>query len=154
MKDFAKCFYNTKRWQNCRNSYFKKVGGLCERCLKAGKITPGEIVHHKIYLDENNINDASISLNFNNLELLCRECHEKEHKSKEKNKRYIIKSNGEIEINKNIYPIYNIDDINEYKEEIIQLANQEYRGKISPMVISQEEMQELEKENIAIKIRD
>lgn len=104
MKDFAKGFYNTKRWQNCRNSYFKKVGGLCERCLKAGKITPGEIVHHKIYLDENNINDASISLNFNNLELLCRECHEKEHKSKEKNKRYIIKSNGEIEI---------LEDINE-----------------------------------------
>jgi hypothetical protein len=63
-------------------------------------------------------------------------------------------SNGEIEINNNIYPIYNIDDINEYKEEIIQLANQEYRGIYYPMVISQEEMQELEKENIAIKIKD
>lgn len=98
MREFAKDFYKSTRWQNCRNSYFKKVGGLCERCLKAGKITAGEIVHHKIYLNENNINDPRISLNFDNLELLCRECHAKEHKKDENNKRYKILENGEVEM--------------------------------------------------------
>lgn len=98
MREFAKGFYNSKKWQDCRNSYFKKVGGLCERCLKAGKITPGEIVHHKIYLDQDNIKDPRISLNFDNLELLCRNCHAKEHEQQEKHPRFKILPNGEVEI--------------------------------------------------------
>jgi 5-methylcytosine-specific restriction endonuclease McrA len=84
MKEYAKKFYKSKRWQNCRNSYFKKCGGLCERCLKKGQIVPGEIVHHKTYITENNINNPNITLNFDNLELLCRECHKEEHKEDKK----------------------------------------------------------------------
>ena len=99
MKEYAKKFYKSKRWQNCRNSYFKKCGGLCERCLKKGQIVPGEIVHHKTYITENNINNPNITLNFDNLELLCRECHKEEHKEENiNNNRYKILANGEIEI--------------------------------------------------------
>lgn len=39
----------------------------------------GYIVHHKCYIDANNIYDTSITLNFDNLELLCLDCHNKEH---------------------------------------------------------------------------
>lgn len=84
-KDFAKVFYNSKAWKQCRSSYIRSVHGLCERCVKEGirkkdgTIPTGDIVHHKIHLNEMNINDPSITLNHNNLEYLCLECHNKHH---------------------------------------------------------------------------
>lgn len=67
-------FYKSKAWHKCRASYIKSVHGLCERCEK-----PGHIVHHKIHLNKNNINNPEITLNHNNLEYLCLECHNKHH---------------------------------------------------------------------------
>lgn len=78
-KDFAKAFYKSKRWNDCRASYISSVHGLCERCLAKGKHIPGFILHHTVYLNERNINDPMISLNFEHLEYLCQECHNKEH---------------------------------------------------------------------------
>lgn len=80
MQDFAKKLYKSKAWQRCRAAYISKVGGLCERCLSNGLIVPGEIVHHKIYINQNNVNDPNVTLNFENVELLCRNCHGNEHK--------------------------------------------------------------------------
>ena len=57
-------FYKTAAWVNCRKAYLAKVGGLCERCLAKGLIVPAEIIHHKIRLNENNITDPSVTLNF------------------------------------------------------------------------------------------
>lgn len=71
----------------------KSVGGLCERCLAKGLIVPAEIVHHKIYLTPLNINDPSITTNFDNLEALCRKCHGEEHGNV---KRYDIGADGKI----------------------------------------------------------
>ena len=79
MKPWAKQFYNSKEWQACREAYIASKQGLCERCLAEGRISPGEIVHHKIYLTPKNISDPDITLNFDNLELLCQDCHNKEH---------------------------------------------------------------------------
>ena len=87
-------FYKTKPWQNCRDGYLKSVGGLCERCLAKGLIVPAEIVHHKIYLTEENITDPSVALNFDNLEALCRACHGEAHGRK---KRYSIAADGSVE---------------------------------------------------------
>lgn len=39
----------------------------------------GYMVHHKVYIDANNIWDTNITLSFDNLELLCFDCHNKEH---------------------------------------------------------------------------
>lgn len=39
----------------------------------------GYIVHHKHYIDMSNIYNTDITLDFNNLELLCIACHNKEH---------------------------------------------------------------------------
>ena len=79
MKEFAKTFYSSKAWKSCREAYRKRVGGLCERCLSRGLYNPGEIVHHRTPLSPENIKDPKITLAFDNLELLCRDCHAAEH---------------------------------------------------------------------------
>ncbi len=78
-KEWAKPFYNSKAWEDCRISYIESVHGLCERCLKRGKVKPGKIVHHTCYLSPTNINDPDVSLNFKYLEYLCQDCHNEEH---------------------------------------------------------------------------
>lgn len=81
-KEWAKKFYKSTAWIKCRKSYISTVYGLCERCGK-----PGYIVHHKVELNPININDTEVSLNHDNLEYLCFECHNDEHKfGKKKNK--------------------------------------------------------------------
>jgi len=80
MKDYAKSFYKGKAWQNCRNYYYLLQHGICQRCGSSG-----DIVHHKIYITPSNINDPSITLNYDNLELLCIDCHNREHFSKYNN---------------------------------------------------------------------
>ena len=53
---------------------------MCERCRKRGLIvTDGLEVHHKVRLAPQNIHDARITLSFQNLELLCKRCHQEEH---------------------------------------------------------------------------
>lgn len=67
--------YHTVAWRRLRRYYYTRVHGICERCGK-----PGDIVHHKIPIDESNVNDPSITLSVSNLELLCHSCHNREHK--------------------------------------------------------------------------
>lgn len=76
MKPFAKQFYKSKDWQRCREAYIASVFGLCER-KGCGK--PGYIVHHKIKLTPLNINDPNVTLNWDNLQYLCLDCHNREH---------------------------------------------------------------------------
>ncbi len=92
----TKGFYKTAAWLKCREAYIKSVGGLCERCLAEGKIVPGYIVHHKIHLNPFNVTDPSITLNWNNLEYLCLECHNQEHFKQKVAKRYAIDADGKV----------------------------------------------------------
>ena len=94
MKDFGRGFYNTAAWQRCRNAYVKSVGGLCEDCLDQGRYTPGVIVHHIIELTPENINDPELSLNWDNLRLICRECHAAAHGSRVR--RYKVDVSGRL----------------------------------------------------------
>lgn len=93
MRDFAKDFYNSQAWKQCRKSFVSYRRGLCERCLSRGIYKPGEIVHHKIHLTPDNIGDSNISLSFDNLQLLCRDCHALMHKPE---KRYKVDELGRI----------------------------------------------------------
>ena len=72
LRRFAHEFYSSTEWINCRRGYAKSVGGLCERCLTKGLYTPGTQVHHKI------------RLTWDNLELLCTECHREEHRGRKR----------------------------------------------------------------------
>ena len=73
-----KQFYKTKAWQRARAGYIKQRkaidGGTCEVCGQA----PGLIVHHKIWLDDDNCSDPTISLNPANFRYECQTCHNKE----------------------------------------------------------------------------
>ena len=68
-------FYKSPAWLAARELKIVTVNSLCERC---GQV--GIEVHHKERLSVDNVYDSSVSLNQDNLELLCRECHNKEHK--------------------------------------------------------------------------
>ena len=76
MKPWARAFYNSKAWKQCRAAYIASVNGLCERCTTP---TPGKIVHHKIWLTAKNIGDPNVSLNHKHLEYLCLPCHNTTH---------------------------------------------------------------------------
>ena len=94
MQDFAKDFYNSQAWKNCRKAYYKYRRGLCEMCMEEGILKAGEIVHHKIHLDPITIQDPNVALSFSNLQLLCRDHHAQVHK---KNiKRYAVDENGHV----------------------------------------------------------
>ena len=77
--DYARAFYKSSAWQLCRASYIAERqsvdGGLCEQCHHA----LGYIVHHKVPITPNNINDPMITLNHDNLEYLCKACHDEIH---------------------------------------------------------------------------
>lgn len=87
-------FYNSTEWKRCRESYKKSVGGLCEMCKARGKITPAKVVHHKIHLNAQNIDDVNLTLNFSNLMALCQDCHAEIHGTP---KRYRVNADGSVE---------------------------------------------------------
>lgn len=76
-------FYKSKEWLLARTIKINATQGKCERC---GAV--GEEVHHKIRLSVDNVNDVNISLNQDNLELLCRKCHNEEHNRFSKEKEF------------------------------------------------------------------
>lgn len=91
----TKAFYASKLWERTRQAYAQSVDGLCERCLERGIYTPGKITHHKIRLTGENVSNPDISLSFGNLELLCLDCHNKEH-FKAKQSRYYFDDLGNM----------------------------------------------------------
>lgn len=74
-------------------------GYLCERCLARGIIQPGSKeqpleVHHKVPLTRDNVHDPEVALNWDNLELLCKRCHEEERTRKPR--RWRVDSAGRV----------------------------------------------------------
>jgi hypothetical protein len=71
-------FYQSRQWKRARRAYISKRlavdGGMCEVC----QAVPGKIVHHKIWLDDDNCNDPTIALNENNFCYECQTCHNQE----------------------------------------------------------------------------
>lgn len=76
-KEFSRPFYSSAAWLACRQSYIaeriKADGGLCEEC----RLRIGYIVHHKINIDESNVNNPEITLNHDNLQYVCKYCHDR-----------------------------------------------------------------------------
>lgn len=106
-KEFAKSFYHSAAWEKVRELALIRDGGLCCRCYR-----PAYIVHHKIELTPNNINDPTITLDINNLESLCKKCHDAEHDmcvSKNNVDGVRFDENGDVVIINDV-----MRDINEY----------------------------------------
>lgn len=96
MKDWAQGFYKSKAWQACRDTALRRDCFLCQDCLKAGRYTPAEIVHHVIELSQGNIYNPEITMNLGNLVSLCRECHAARHGARQR--RYIVDDFGHVVI--------------------------------------------------------
>jgi 5-methylcytosine-specific restriction protein A len=67
-------FYHSAAWAKLSRAFLLSRNYICERCGR-----PAEIAHHKRYLTAENLPDPAISLNPDNLEALCRDCHNAEH---------------------------------------------------------------------------
>lgn len=70
-------FYHSKAWRDL--SYLLRLkSGKCQRC---GRIADMKQLHahHKVLLTPSNVNDTSVSLNPDNIEILCSSCHDEEH---------------------------------------------------------------------------
>lgn len=67
-------FYNSKAWRKLSKAFLMSKHYICERCGQ-----PAEIAHHRIHLTAENVLDPKISLNPENLEALCQNCHNMEH---------------------------------------------------------------------------
>ena len=91
-KEYAKKFYKSKKWNMVRQVVLSEKDYTCERCGRFGNL-----VHHKIKLTEANINNPLVSLNKDLLEVLCINCHNKEHEHREATREnYYFDSNGEL----------------------------------------------------------
>ena len=73
-KSISGAFYRGRKWIKCRNGYMSSQHYICERC---GSLAT--ICHHKIWLNSENVNDPMVVFNWDNLEALCHDCHNKEH---------------------------------------------------------------------------
>lgn len=80
-KDRAK-IYNSARWRELRS--IKLINNpLCERCEKKGLTVQADDIHHKdsftkYYGDQR----LYVAYDYNNLESLCKKCHQSEHNEK------------------------------------------------------------------------
>lgn len=94
-------FYTSRKWRKCRKGFLENKGKLCEDCLKEGIINPGSKeqqleVHHKIELTEENINDPRITLNWDNLEAVCKKHHDM--KKPGRKRRWSVDADGKVTI--------------------------------------------------------
>ena len=94
-------FYTSWTWRKCRKSFMQAKGNLCERCLSRGIIEAGAPdrpleVHHKIPLTADNVTDPKVSLSWDNLELLCKTCHDEERERKAK--RWRVGPDGRVSL--------------------------------------------------------
>ena len=103
-----KDFYNSKSRKIVRKNVWIKQNLLCNRCHKPVYVDGLSewiskekrrigIVHHKEHLNDSNIYNDNVTLNENNLEGLCKECHESEHhQDVSVRKDYMFDENGNL----------------------------------------------------------
>lgn len=96
MKPWAEQFYNSDAWRTCRASFLQSKGYMCERCSTPDDPIIAKIAHHRTYLTRRNINDATVTLSWDNLEALCQDCHNKEHHGEKRRKRYYFDEDGNV----------------------------------------------------------
>lgn len=78
MRKLRQKAYQNRHWRKLRDTYLKEHP-ICEECLKHGKVTPAEDVHHiKSPFRGGEIN-YNMLLDYHNLESVCKDCHGEIH---------------------------------------------------------------------------
>lgn len=102
-REFAKSFYKSRNWETTQaycmsrpiyTSYGVVPPYMCELCFEHGLLKPAKVVHHKIHLSPENINDPKISLDPANLQRLCQDCHALVHSKRTEPIRCSFDENG------------------------------------------------------------
>lgn len=75
-----KSFYASQAWIQLRLNLINERGITCEHCRQPVTRTKDLTGHHKVELTPENVHDHMISLNPQLIELICFDCHNKEHK--------------------------------------------------------------------------
>lgn len=73
-------FYCSKAWRDLAYKLKVERGGKCERSGEIFADFSQLIGHHKIELNDDNVDDVAISLNPNNIEIISHKEHNKEHR--------------------------------------------------------------------------
>lgn len=88
-------FYQSKYWQRLRKEVLKEQKEECQECLKLGKITKANTVHHVQFVDKH----PELALSkyytykgneYRNLICVCAECHNKLHPEKHRGKKKLL----------------------------------------------------------------
>lgn len=78
-KDFSRHIYHSTEWERARQAAIARDHGLCQECLKRGRVTTFDIVHHIHELTPLTVHDPNQAYGLDNLECVCRECHSRLH---------------------------------------------------------------------------
>ena len=73
--------YATPLWKKMRNTYMSEHP-ICEECLKRGKVTPAEDIHHIRSPFKGNEVNYDLLYGYENLMAVCKQCHQKIHNAK------------------------------------------------------------------------
>ena len=88
-------FYKSKYWRKLRKEVLKEQKEECQECLKLGKRTKANTVHHVQFVDKH----PELALSkfyaykgkqYRNLICVCPDCHNKLHPEKHKHKKELI----------------------------------------------------------------
>lgn len=73
-------FYASDKWRKLRLNLIIERGNKCSKC--GSIVKPVRMIGHHtpVELTPDNVNDANIALNPNNIEIVCLDCHNKDHK--------------------------------------------------------------------------
>lgn len=71
-------FYHSQEWREVRQQVLERDMYLCQVCKRNGIIKQGNTVHHIVHLKD----DWDKRVDFDNLETICPQCHNKEHEEK------------------------------------------------------------------------
>ena len=98
-------FYKSKQWLNFRKVIIADRTGSdgfvhCCACNKPILQKYDLIIHHKKELSEDNVNDAMIALNPDNVEVICFKCHNKVHE------RFGYHTSSPAHVQKQVYIVY------------------------------------------------
>ncbi|MFA7174937.1 MAG: HNH endonuclease [Kiritimatiellia bacterium] len=72
----ARVFYNSPEWEAVRKAVLMRDHHLCQKCLRTGRITPADAVHHI----EELLKAWHRRLDMSNLVSICESCHNAERR--------------------------------------------------------------------------
>lgn len=71
--------YRSPEWKKLRKLFIQH-NPLCQECLKEDIITPAIDVHHiDSFMNYEGLERLSVAYDINNLQALCKQCHQKKH---------------------------------------------------------------------------